>query len=212
MPLNFIESVGENIYLSGWNISEGEESLLHTAYLSEEDLELLGAVHHPSKRLEFLAGRSLVYKMMTELSIGYNGVFRNEYGKPELLTSQYQLSLSHTQNFVVALVGKGVNVGIDIEMPQAKMERIASRLYSEEELAICKDDLALLSKIWSAKEVLYKLHMVGGIDFKKHLQVGSFDEQFSSCIGTINKDGVENRYALHFKPLGSYYICYNTNS
>lgn len=211
MPLDFIELVEENIHFGVWKITE-EESFLHKrALLSDNDEALLEEIHHPTKRLEFLAGRSLIQKLCDQLSIPYTGMFRNEFGKPELYNSNLQVSLSHTGEFVVAIIGDGVNVGIDIEKPQVKMQKIASRLYSQEELAICGDSLELISKIWSAKEVLFKIFMVGEIDFKKHLKIYDFNANYSSCKGVIYKNDFHQEYTLQFKSFNGYYICFNVN-
>jgi hypothetical protein len=77
-------------------------------------------------------------------------------------------------------------------------------------LQLCGTDLKKLSKIWSAKEVLFKLYMKGGIDFKANLFIES-EDSLQSCVGKIKKNDIEMNYQLRFLNLGEYFICYNIN-
>ncbi|MDX1373616.1 MAG: hypothetical protein R3321_14180 [Nitrososphaeraceae archaeon] len=209
MPLYNLESINENISLGVWKITESVSELGLSVNLSEADKHLFDQISHPVKQLEFLAGRALIGIIAQRLGISYRGVFRNKYGKPELIDSNFQISLSHTADYVTVLIGKNRNVGLDIEKPQEKMRRVAPRLFNELELNICADKLERISKMWSSKEVLFKLYMKGGIDFKENLFIYDVNEDFSECKGMVKKDGVEFVYSISFKALDDYFICYN---
>jgi len=210
MPLYKTVTINENIHLAIWEITENEEELLSSLNLSEMDKLLFDEITHHEKRLEFLAGRKLIKETFKSFQLPDSAVFRNKYGKPELADSDYEISLSHTAHYVTLLLGYKLNVGIDIEKPQAKMKKIAQRLFNEYELQLYGTDLKKLSKIWSAKEVLFKLYMKGGIDFKTNLFIKS-DDELQTCIGSIKKDGIETNYQLRFLNLDEYFICYNIN-
>ncbi len=210
MPLYKTATINKNIRLAIWKIDESERFLLDSIHLSERDNALFSAIKHPDKRLEFLAGRNLIKHAFAALGIQQQQVFRNKYGKPELETDHIQLSLSHTAAYVTLLIGNNINVGIDIEMPQPKMEKVAQRLFNKEELALCDGSLSNFCKVWSAKEVLFKLYMKGGINFKEHLFVSSKDN-FETCEGTVTKDGYARNYQMKFLNLDNYFICFNIN-
>ena len=209
MPFYKITSIHKNLYLSIWEIKESEEELLAGLTLSESDQLLLQEIQHSYKRLEFLCGRRLVKTTLDRLQIEDHGMYRNEYGKPELINSPYQLSLSHTENYVVMLLGKEMRVGIDIEKPQEKMRKIAPRLFNTEELEYADDDLYKLSQVWSAKEVLFKLHEIGEIDFKQHLKLDFKEGDAGQCLGMVQKEGETKRFTLTFEDFKGYIICYN---
>ena len=210
MPLYKTVTINENIQLAIWEIAESEDEFLLQLSLSEKDSSLLAEISHAEKRLEFLAGRKLIKEAFESFQLPDSAVFRNKYGKPELADSDYEISLSHTAHYVTLLIGNQINVGIDIEKPQEKMKMIAQRLFNEYELQLCGTDLKKLSKIWSAKEVLFKLYMKGGIDFKANLFIES-EDSLQSCVGKIKKNEIEMNYQLRFLNLGEYFICYNIN-
>jgi len=210
MPHYKSVSLNEKIHLAVWQIQESEQDLLNGLFLGDKDKHLLQDITHRTKRIEFLAGRKLIYTTLEALGYGDQVVFRNNFGKPELLSGACEISLSHTDQYVVALLGKNTNVGIDIEKPQIKMAKIANRLFQKDEIDLCGQDLSKFCKVWSAKEVLFKLYMKGGIDFKQDLFIESTDE-LASATGIIRKNGSAIKYKLEFISLGTYFICYNIN-
>src|SRR5690349_19368962 len=83
-----------------WHISENE-----TALLNDADGETIpNTLTNPYKRLEHIAGRVLVKNLMTGLGLKFNGIRKDEYGKPFPSGSDYQLSLSHSYPYVAALI------------------------------------------------------------------------------------------------------------
>ena len=42
--------------------------------------------------------------------------------------------------------------------------------------------------VWGAKESMFKLYSIGGLDFKNHLTISSFDKLNQSFTGNIEKD------------------------
>ncbi|MBP6533158.1 MAG: hypothetical protein KA285_07720, partial [Bacteroidia bacterium] len=59
-----------------------------------------------------------------------------------------------------------------------------------------------LQIIWGAKEVLYKIHEIGDVDFKKHLLVNNFTASNSGNLtAEILKSGYEKKYNVYFEKL-----------
>ena len=74
-----------------WKIEEPEEQLRLAApeIIPQE-------IKHPEKRLEYLAVRAVIKKLLNEWGMGFEGLTKNEHGKPFLKNS----SLCFTQPFL----------------------------------------------------------------------------------------------------------------
>jgi 4'-phosphopantetheinyl transferase EntD len=211
MALEFIKKINENIHLAVWKIEEDLRFYREKVELSSIDEMIFSETTHPEKKLEFMAGRLLCKTVLHQLEISDLPIFRNQYGKPEIPDSDYNISLSHTENYIALSIGYKLDVGIDIEKPKAKMAKVAPRLYTEEEMAYCQDELIYISKVWSAKEVLYKLFMKRELDFKENLNVKPENKDWTRMTGTIQKEEFKQSYQLAFYELGEYFICLNVN-
>jgi|3_EtaG_2_1085321.scaffolds.fasta_scaffold18667_3 4'-phosphopantetheinyl transferase EntD len=209
MALEYIKQINENIHLAVWKIEEDLEFYLKNVRLSLIDEKILLETTHPEKKLEFMAGRMLCKTVLQELKISDQPIFRNEYGKPQIPDSEYDISLSHTENYIALTIGYKLDVGIDIEKPKPKMAKVAPRLYTDQEMEYCQDNLVYFSKVWSAKEVLYKLFMKRELDFREHLSVKPENKDWTLMTGTIQKENFNQSYQLAFYELGEYFICLN---
>ncbi|WNB18802.1 4'-phosphopantetheinyl transferase family protein [Marivirga arenosa] len=211
MALEYIKQINDKVHLAVWKIEEDIDFYQRNIVLSPTDVNILAETTHPEKRLEFLAGRMLCKTVLHSLKITDQPIYRNEFGKPVIPDSEYNISLSHTENYIAAAVGFKIEVGIDIEKPKAKMAKIAPRLYTDEEMEYCNADLVKYSKMWSAKEVLYKLFMKRELNFKDHLKVKPLKKDWTLMSGSINKDDFFKEYELAFYKLEEYFICLNVN-
>lgn len=209
MALKYITHINENIHLAVWKIEEDLLFFQNNVKLSAIDQQIFTETTHPEKKLEFMAGRMLCKTVLHQLEISDLPIYRNEYGKPEIPDSDYNISLSHTESYIALAIGHKIDVGVDIERPKAKMAKIAPRLYTAEEMEYCQNDLHRFAKMWSAKEVLYKLFMKREIDFREHLQVKPENQEWTLLTGTIKKGDFHNSYQLALYELDEYYICLN---
>lgn len=210
MPLISTEHINKNIKLAIWEIQEDEDTLSQMVDLSEKDKATLQTIRNETKRLEFYAGRTLCQQAFSTFELAFHGMFRDDNGKPCLEKSSIHISLSHTERYVTLLIGLNFPVGIDIEKPKEKMMRLAPKFLREKELEQCADNLHKISIGWSAKEVLYKIYAKKKLIFNKHLLLEPISDDWTKLIGTIENEDVKKTYALQVKPLGEYYICFNT--
>lgn len=85
-----------------------------------------------------------------------------------------QISISHTGSYV-AIMDSAEPCGVDIEFTDRRVEHLASRFASEQELTLCRAifpaNPALM--VWCAKEALYKLLGREGVDFRRDLCIAS---------------------------------------
>lgn len=73
-----------------------------------------------------------------------------------------RVSVSHGAGYAaLAVCDAGRRVGIDVESPRAQLRRVVRRILTPAEAKILPDaeacDIALLLRIWTAKEAVYKL-------------------------------------------------------
>ncbi len=169
MPLYKKIATG-NSEIALWRIEE-ELSFFESRFNSHP------AIKNENKKLQWFATRHLVNEMRGEFS----EIEKDEAGKPLLKNSTQHLSISHTPVFAAAMLSNYAPVGIDLEMVNPKVERIAHKFLREDEInAIQADEkIEKLILYWSAKEALYKLYGKAGIEFISQLLIEPFELKLS---------------------------------
>src|SRR3978361_1970530 len=124
MPLFYQHNINENTRLAVWKLEEPESFFTASVMLQRE-------ISHPHKRLQHLAGRFLLQYLFPDFP--YEEILIADTRKPYLPNEQYHFSISHCGNYAAAIVSSTHRVGIDIEMPSAKVERIAHKFIHENE-------------------------------------------------------------------------------
>ncbi len=167
MPIFFQQAINANTRLGIWKIEETEEYFSNTVPLQRE-------VTHPQKRVQHLAGRFLLRYLFPDFP--FELIKIADTRKPYLPDEQFHFSISHCGDYAAAIVSRNQRVGIDIEMPVEKIEKIQNKFLSEDELALFTDhgspltvNRELLTILWSAKEASFKWYGNGGVDFRKHI-------------------------------------------
>src|SRR6185295_7289176 len=89
-------------------------------------------VTHPRKRLQHLAGRFLLQFLSP--AFPYELIRIADTRKPFLPGEQYHFSISHCGDYAAAIVSSEWRVGIDIEIPVEKLQRIRDKFLSIEEI------------------------------------------------------------------------------
>ncbi|RZK11062.1 MAG: 4'-phosphopantetheinyl transferase superfamily protein [Flavobacterium sp.] len=180
MPLVYQQNINEHTRLGVWHINEVEEFFLNKVSLQKE-------ITHPHKRLQHLAGRCLLRELYEDFPLGLIQIADTR--KPYLPGEAFHFSISHCGNYAAAIVSRQNRVGVDIEIPQPKIERIKAKFLSENEQAIFLSLNAVpevaLTMAWSIKEAMFKWFATGKVDFKEHMRILNCrldDNQFvSSC-------------------------------
>ena len=124
MPIFFQHPINETTRLGIWKIEESEEFFLSNVPLQKE-------VTHPHKRLQHLAGRFLLQFLFPDFP--YDLIRIADTLKPYLADEQYHFSISHCGDFAAAIVSNNRRVGVDIEIPSEKAERIKHKFLNEDE-------------------------------------------------------------------------------
>jgi len=169
------------------------------------------AVTNPAKQLEHLAGRTLVSRLMDALGLTYQGLRKDEFGKPYAEGHNIHLSLSHSYPYVAAVVDRAQTVGIDLEQPKDKLLRVAPRVLSPAELADAGTDVMKHCVIWCAKEAMIKIYGKKDLVLAQNLLVDAFElAQEGHILGRIIVKGVETRVPLQYFVNHEFVVALNT--
>ena len=187
MPIFFQQDIDADTRLAIWKIEEDEEFFL-------QHVPLQRAITHPHKRLQHLAGRYLLQYLFADFPI--NLIKIADTRKPFLEDEAYHFSISHCTDYAAAIVSKTRRVGVDVEIPSHKVEKIKHKFLHPEELArlqktalvsstsgnedpllpLSHDVLTRLTLLWSAKEAVFKWWSYGNVDFSEMIRL-QYDER-----------------------------------
>ena len=180
-----------------WRIEEQEAELIDRIGSIDPIPE---GIKHPIKRLEFYSGRLLIQSLMNSLGCYYQGLNKDEHGKPYLIKYSIELSLSHSYPYVTALLDKTKPVGIDLEQIKSKLIQIAPRILNKNELSDAGQDLVKLTVYWCAKESLLKVHGKKDLSFSENILINPFLLQEKGTItGGILMNNQISEYSLHYQ-------------
>ena len=182
MPLSKIETMGPQGAWGLWFIAEEEPDLAYLSYESCPD-----DIVHPQKRLEYLAGRALMKALVESMHLTYEGIRKDEFGKPFLKVHPHAISLSHSYPYVAAQIDRIQPVGVDVEQVKEKLRQVGPRILSAGEVDDAGDNLVKLCIYWCAKEALYKIYGKRNLLFSDHLKIQPYAlSEKGSLRGTID--------------------------
>lgn len=207
MPLYLHEKYPDNLEVAIWKVTETEDEL-YERLLENEKIEF-GELVHPKKRLEYLGARNLLACVAQNTGFSYKGISKDKTGKPFLIENSSEISISHCLPWVGVVLHPAKPVGIDIERPQEKLEKVAPRVFSESEIHFSKNNLDLITKIWCTKEVLYKIYAQGGNTFKTDFLVENFKEDDVFFQASIVMHNFQKDYKIHtFTLENDVWVCF----
>jgi len=136
---------------------------------------------------------------------------KDQYGKPYLENSFFDISISHSRELVTVMAAPQP-VGVDIQKLVGKIESIKHKFLRPIEMeSLSKTNhLEHLHAYWGAKEALYKAYGRKKLDFKAHIQINPFDFNLRNgkCFGTIEKDDFQADFELRYEQIGDYILVY----
>ena len=186
MPLILHENI-ENGEIGLWKISESIDDLLLLGRLTEPDLKVFATITALHRKKEWLAARILLNELMGEQTrIGYH-----KDGRPYIINSHNNISISHTGIYVSIFLHSDAIPGIDIELVTRQVGRVAQRFLSPEELNSCSDGKGYsnwkLLMHWCAKEAIFKMIPLTDIEFSTdiHIIYSGSDSKTGTLQGTL---------------------------
>jgi len=202
MPLVKHIQINETCQLALWKITEELDDLLNDVSLSHEELDRLNGFGSLARKKEFVTTRVLLKSLLGR------GIFieNNKHGKPSLINSDFDISISHSKNYVGVMVGLDHDLALDIEYLSDRVFRIAKRFLSEEELtAISESDKQLhIYQHWCAKECLIKLYGKKDVLLIKELKIHPFLPNQSKFSGEVVRADYSKKFDFQYKAFDSY--------
>lgn len=195
----------DNAKLLVWEISQSIDELVS----GFEDFTLFAAdfekINSDKRKLEFLGTRWLLKILLGKET----NVLYTDEGKPYLNNGSYHISLSHSGKWMAVMIHPTKQVGIDIECPTDKIQKVYKRFLSEtEQLELSGGkDIKQLQIAWSAKEALYKIIGKEAIDFANQLQLLPFEVQKEGRI-TAQHITTNTVYQLTYTQTAAYTLVY----
>lgn len=170
-----------------WQSIEPIAELLTSARLNETDYSKYCSFLSDTRRREWVTVRTALNVLLENEN---GNIIYNANGRPELV-GQKPISISHSGQYIAVMIAEQSRIGIDIEEIHPRIERLARKFVNDEENAFIGQDhrIEMIHVIWGAKEVLYKIHSRGSVDFKKDLLVSQFEfNETGNCHAFIKKN------------------------
>ena len=174
MPIVYQKNIDEQTSLAVWKIEETEEQLLCGLQLKQHELDVIASLSNGKRVLHWLSTRLLLRTMLN--TSDYIDCQMDDHGKPYLVNSTMQISLSHSYDYAAVIISKDKKVGVDIELIKHRIKSIKHKFLSDLELAQKQigDNTNGLYVSWCAKEAIYKWNGRKGLEFKQHIHIKPF--------------------------------------
>ncbi|WP_372751115.1 4'-phosphopantetheinyl transferase superfamily protein [Labilibaculum sp.] len=206
MPICKEIQINDSCQLLIWNTTESLDELLEKVHLTSNELAKLNSFGSQSRKIEFASTRCLVQFCLGE----HVQIQNNEHGKPYLINSDLNISISHTKSYVGILLGKEYNIALDIEYLSDRVHRIANRFLSKKEIQ-CIDDknkTIHLYQHWCAKECLIKMYGKKDVHLTKELKINTFSSSDSSFTGEVCRSDFSETYAFKYLLFDNHLLVY----
>ena len=158
----------------------------------------------PKRLLEKHAAIYVLQHLLNKQDIIIN---YTDSGKPILADRTEHISISHSHAFLTVSINLQQNIGVDVELIRDKIHLVKHKFLSAEEDKAANNNTEHLIRYWSAKEVLYKLHGLKGLDFIENLKVQDFEN--NKIIGKITKLHHNKTYLLQWEKIENYILVYS---
>ncbi|MBO6524523.1 MAG: 4'-phosphopantetheinyl transferase superfamily protein [Balneolaceae bacterium] len=169
----------------GWSEVDFE---LDRSILSDEETKTLANFTNEQRKGEFLTARHLFWKLINDLGWDSESIKlrKEETGKPYIETAERRkfVSFSHSQDLVLCAVSESLDVGLDAETLDRKVNpSIVKRILSENEWEVYGEDDPI--SLWTMKESAVKSLGTGLRTNLKDLELSKSEDGFFTI--TINQ-------------------------
>lgn len=211
MPIIYKEYLINGSIIGVWQITETVDELLRKVTLNENEQKNFVLYKNENRKKHWLSYRVLIKELIEEnYHISYT-----DFGKPylNLTKKNNHISITHSGEYSAVIINEHHSVGIDIELSSKRVERVAERFLSEEELCFIdsKNTLDHLTICWTAKEALFKIHGNLCYDFKKDIALKPFRfAEKGEIFCTILDQGKSSDHKVFYRKLNSCYLAFVT--
>ncbi len=177
MPITKFTKIDNSVCWVLWKIEENLTELEKLYNPNPSELKDFNSMKVDSRRMESYAARLALRYLLGEVELANCEVYKDEFGKPHVEHNGVEISISHAKGYGAAAINLKGPVGIDIEYPRNQITKIAHKFLHPAEVEWAGQNIERLTKIWSAKEALYKLHGRTQLIFAEQLIVGEASGQ-----------------------------------
>ena len=205
MALVYKHQLSESSFVAIWQSDEDWQKYTDPLNLSDVDKNLLSSMK-AFRQKEWLNSR-MAFKNTLGKDIT---LVKDEFGKPWIKDDDTYISISHSED-KVAIIYHQNKVGIDIQIQQEKIIKLAPKFLTQSEIDQLeeKDKLDCFHYYWGAKESLFKAYGRKKVDFKKNLLIEKMDpNNLQPVKGVFQKDDFVSNYTLHFELHNEFYLAY----
>ncbi|MGZ2370193.1 4'-phosphopantetheinyl transferase family protein [Ancylomarina sp. YFZ004] len=202
MPLVKHIQLNETCQLVLWKITEELEDLLEQVCLSKAEQARIEGFGSLSRKKEFITTRILLQKLLGDDVLIEN----NEHGKPLLINSDFDISISHSKEYVGVMLGKNHDLALDIEYLSDRVYRITKRFMSESEMSSISENEKQLHiyQHWCAKECLIKLYGKKDVLLIDELKIHPFQPNQSTFSGEVIRTDFSKKFNFQYQAFDSY--------
>ncbi len=203
MPIIKELHFGLDTRLALWKIEERENDLIQRIDLPILEKQKFEMKKKRTHRLGFLSSRA----SLVALGVNLNALQFNQNGMPYLGLKK-NCSISHTFNYAAAVVSSE-KVGVDVEMYRFNISKITSKFVHDDEKFIqnSSQKTEFLTRLWTAKEAIYKAINTPGISFSKQIKVSPFSLDDTQGSATVNHLGNIYSFYLYYTSLNDGQLC-----
>ncbi len=191
-----------------WQSRETEAFFQEALALLPSQAEQLQGYRHATARLDWLASRHALQLLCGQhCSVFY----KDAVGKLRVPNTPFYYSISHSGAFVAAIQALQP-VGIDVQISNAKLARIAHKYIAPDVLAMLQampeQYQDYLHFYWGIKEALFKAYGQGQVNFIHHLHLVPFSASSQGyTLARLQKPQTEAWYKIFYKKTEDYYLC-----
>ncbi|MDB5134961.1 MAG: 4-phosphopantetheinyl transferase superfamily protein [Mucilaginibacter sp.] len=209
MAIAYKKQIDDNTEFALWKIEEKADELYNQLQLNDDEKAFVEQISHGKRHLHWLGTRVLLRKLLK--TDEYIDCRVDEHGKPYLVDLPYHISLSHSFDYAAVMISKTRPVGIDIEQIKEKVERIAHKFMSTEEMAFINNEhkIQQLYVCWCAKEAIYKCYGQKEISFADNISLEPFNFDHAGKVkARLIKDTINLDYQVDYLQYEDYMVGY----
>lgn len=199
MPVFQQKNVSDQTKVGIWHITESIKELteLYQNIYSKPIIQSKSE----TRVKQWISTRLLLKIFFNDVDINYD-----QLGKPTL-SNGWNISISHSGDYVAISINQKENCGIDIEQISSKVERIKHKFLNDSDL---RNVLSIkhLTLFWASKEALYKYYGKKEVLFIEHLFIESFSPSSNSFYGIIKLNDFEVKLKMKWEIIEDYILVY----
>ncbi len=202
MPFISRHELFQNQVIVGvWKITESLSELDSYIKLSNVDQERFFLRKKEKHQKSFLASRVLLQQMGIDLD---DLSYKNQ--TIPILKSGQNISISHTHDYVAISLSIKHQIGIDIEKHHSRIIKLAYKfIHSNDDTSTPSlDSITHLTRLWVAKEAIYKAVKKDGVSFKNQMTIHYKNQ---SGIGKFFFEEHQILFDLYFEEINDYSLC-----